>query len=264
MGDFDMMVLVHDVKFTSQSQTTTFVRARAGDIVAETDPNANGIFQQTLNIVIGQGTELLEFDLLDERKRCLAQLRFDIMKDILKDGSTATAKEVIEKTFNMKQKQKSILNPKITLTFSPEQMGDEEKALLSGLNASAETEWMLTQHIQMVQSNEPSAKVEELSEIDLLGKACHGPLEMFEKMGNNNTVYIGIVGPPKKKKYALRIWDTEKEYTEGKASIEDIDLLKVMGITPDPSRPEVFVVDFLDDNKAKRNVKFARVDRGRD
>merc|ERR1712039_477162 len=87
---------------------------------------------------------------------------------------------VTEKTFTMKQKQKSILNPKITLTFTPERMGDEEKVLLSGINASAETEWMLTQHINKLgqddkKSGKNAEKIEELSEVELLAKGCAGP-----------------------------------------------------------------------------------------
>jgi len=153
--DFDMMILVHSAKFTSSAKTATFVRVKAGDMVVETDTSSEGLFHQTVNLLVEQGAPAVEFDLCDGRKRVLANLKMDIMKDILtNEGGQQVLNTVTEKTFTMKQKQKSILNPKITLTFSPERIGDEEKALLSGINASAETEWMLTQHINKLSADD--------------------------------------------------------------------------------------------------------------
>merc|ERR1719291_237303 len=146
------------------------------------------------------------------------------MKDVLVDGEI---KKVNEKQMTMKQQEKNIISPKITLTFGQETMRDEEKALVSGLNASTETEWQLTQQIQRAQEEAdakaaskpggaPAAPAEPLSELDLLAKACAGPLEMFQKSGANASVYVAVVGPPVKKKYALRIYDNEQKFTDGK------------------------------------------------
>merc|ERR1712039_42968 len=176
---------------------------------------------------------------------------------------------VTEKTFTMKQKQKSVLNPKITLTFTPERMGDEEKALLSGINASAETEWMLTQHINKLGQDDPKSgkkgeKIEELSEVELLAKGCAGPLEKFGKMGAKDRVYAAVIGPPRKKRFGLHVWKTEKEFQEQKPYTDEVDLLKVTSIAADPSRSEVFIVNYIDEHKTRASLKFNRVDRSRD
>lgn len=285
--DFDIMMLVHSVKFTTTDKKTTFVRVTAGDFQVETDPNQNGIFQQTLNVFVEQGTEYLLLELLDSSKRKLAEMKMDIDKDILSDGIPINA---IEKAFKMKQVNKKVVNPKITLTFSPESINDEEKALLSGLNASAETEWVLTQQIQLAvqeSAGEEDGKggggekktvaLENLSEVELLGRACAGPLVMFDRLAGNRPVRIAVLGPPSKKRLTLCICASESfatlathkkvpygETPDEKSILEEVDLLKVTGIFPDPGRPEVFSLDFVDANKARRHLKFERVDRGRD
>jgi len=268
--DFDMMIQVHSAKFTSAARTTTFVRVKAGDMVVETDKSEEGVFQQALNLLVEQGSPCLEFELCDGRKKVLATLKMDIMKDILKlEDGQMNINAVNEKVFTMKQKQKSVLNPKITLTFSPERMGDEEKALLGGINASAETEWMLTQHLNKLSDgsepgSKPGTKLADLSEVELLAKGCAGPLEKFGKMGAKDRCHMAIVGPPRKKRFALHTWKTEKDFKEGKPHMDEVDLLKVTSVAADPSRPEVFVVNYMDEHKARASIKFNRVDRSRD
>lgn len=274
--DFDMMILIHTAKFTSSVRTSTMVRVKAGDNVVETEKSSEGVFHETVNLLVEQGSPCVEFDLCDSRKKVLANFRMDIMKDILKDeDGKRVLNSVIEKTFTMKQKQKTVLNPKITLTFSPERMGDEEKALLGGINASAETEWMLQQHLQKLSEEEDTksqgskgsksgTKLSDLSEVELLAKGCAGPLEKFGAMGAKDRCYMAIIGPPRKKKFGLQVWKTEKDCKDGKPHTDEVDLLKITSVAADPSRPEVFVVNYMDEHKARASLKFNRVDRSRD
>jgi len=268
--EFDMMILVHAAKFTSAARTTTFVRVRAGDQVVETERSGEGIFQETVSLLVEQGAPCVEFELCDSRKKVLASMKMDIMKDILKqeDGKT-TLQTVNEKTLTMKPKQKSVLNPKVTITFSPDSMGDDEKAILGGINASKETEFMLTQHINKIAQTDGSKgasgkKLEELSEVELLAKSCAGPLERFGAMGKKERVHLEIIGPPKKKRVGLHTFKSEKEFKDGKPYMDEVDLLKVSSIAADPSRPEVFVVNYQDEHASRASLRFQRVDRSRD
>jgi len=262
-----MMITIHQVQFTSKAKVSTCVKVKCGDMVVTTDMNEGGSYHQAVSLFVEQGSSVIDFDLLDNRKRVLAQLRLDIMKDIFRDGEPVS---VTEKVFVMKQKQKQILSPKITLTFSPEQVGDEEKALLTGINASAETEWMLAQHLRRVDEQQQDITegkgqvAEQLSEIQLLAKGCCGPLERFQKLGKTDRVYVGVVGPPMKKRFSFHIWKSEQEYKDEQAAIAEIDLLRITSVSQDPSRPEGFAISYVGDSKERTHIKFNRVDRSRD
>merc|ERR1719419_747479 len=126
---------------------------KAGEQEVSTDPESSGIFQQALSIYVEQGTQDLKFELRDTSKKVLAVLSMNVMKEVLKDEDGIPGPDkVVEKVFTMKQKNKAVLNPRIKLTFSPIGSGDEEKALLSGINASSETEWMLQQQLAKVEA----------------------------------------------------------------------------------------------------------------
>mmetsp|Transcript_116461 Transcript_116461/g.324553 ORF Transcript_116461/g.324553 Transcript_116461/m.324553 type:complete len:359 (+) Transcript_116461:72-1148(+) len=273
--DFEMMILVHRVSFTASSKQTVYVRVKAGDHVVSTDPSGAGLFQQALCIFIEQGTQDLIFQLLSTSDKVLAELKMNVMKEVLKDEDGIPGPDrVIEKTFVMKQKDKHVLNPRITLTFAPEGPGEEEKALLSGLNASSETEWMLQQQLAKVSEEEKrsrskeegaaAAAGEQLSEIALLAKGCCGPLERFGTLGKKLPIYVGVQGPPRRKKFALHIWDSEKEFRADQPSKESIELLRISSVAPDPGRPEVFIVSYVDKEKQPQKATFQRLDRNRD
>lgn len=282
--DFEVMILVHKVTFTASSKTSTHIRIRAGDHEVCTDPSANGIFQQALSVFVEQGTQVLKIELLNTSDTVLAEMQMNVMKEILhldKDGkeSESTPVHVTEKAFVMKQKCKHVLNPRLTLTFSPEAPGDEEQALLAGINASSEVEWMLQQQLHKTQSEvmgpthsekgaagAPSKAPEQLSELALLAKGCFGPLHQFGTMGFKSQVYVGVLGPPRRKKFALHIWESEHDFRDDKPSKQEIDLLRIYAVSPDPGRPEVFTIIAQDkqDKTAKKKLLFQRIDRSRD
>merc|ERR1712217_466790 len=82
--------------------------------------------------------------------------------------------------------------------------------------------------------------------------------------GSKADVYVAVIGPPQKKKYALQIWKSEQDFKHGKACKDDIELLKVLSVAPDPSRSEVFVVTFMNESKVREKKMFVRTDRNRD
>jgi len=258
--DFEMMILVHQVTFTASSKVDTYVKVRAGEHVVHTDPDSGGIFQQALCVFVEQGTEQVKFELMNTSDKILAELKMDVMKEILKDESS-----VSNKMFVMKQKNKHVLNPRIKLTFSNEGPGEEEKQLLQGINASNETEWMLQQQLAKVAEEGTLPKPgEQGSEIALLAKGCFGPLEKFGTLGSKHSIYVGVLGPPRRKKFSLHIWDSERDCQQDKPPNECIDLLRVSAVAPDPGRPDVFMLSYIDKDKQQHKATFNRVDRGRD
>jgi len=189
----------------------------------------------------------------------------DIVTEILKDKDGIPGPDkVVEQFFNMKAKKKNFLNPKIKLSFSPDTTLDEEKALIQGIDASPETEWMLQQQLQKVYSLGGKSEKSELSELALLAKGCAGPLQRFGNWGKKEDVYGAVIGPPRKKRFGFHIWDTERDFKDGKPYLEELDLLKILSVAPDPQRPEVFLMSYMDEHKTRQRKTFARVDRGRD
>mmetsp|Transcript_14172 Transcript_14172/g.27532 ORF Transcript_14172/g.27532 Transcript_14172/m.27532 type:complete len:350 (+) Transcript_14172:93-1142(+) len=265
--DFEMMILVHQVTFTASSKVDTYVKVKAGEHLVHTDPDPGGLFQQALCVFVEQGTEQVKFELLNTSDKVLAELKFDVMKDILKTvkGQTEPTK-VIEKMFVMKQKNKHVLNPRIKLTFQQEGENNESKALLDGIAASSATEWVLKQHIAKVteETEKNPTQGEQGSEISLLAKGCFGPLEQFGSWGAKHAIYVGVIGPPRRKKFSLHIWDSERDYQQDKQPKDCIELLKVTGIAPDPKRADVFLINYLNQDKQKTQAIFNRIDRGRD
>jgi len=264
--DFEMMILVHQVSFTSSSKVDTYVKVRAGEHVVHTDPDPGGLFQQALCVFVEQGTQQVKFELMNTSDKVLAELKMDVMKEIL-GGDSGKPIKVVEKMFVMKQKNKHVLNPRIKLTFSPEGPGEEEKALLHGINASSETEWMLQQQLAKVTEEQGSQSIkpgEQGSEIALLAKGCFGPLEQFGTLGSKHPIYVGVLGPPRRKKFSFHIWNSEREFQRDQPPNECIDLLRVSAVAPDPGRPDVFLFSYIDKDKQPQKAMFNRIDRGRD
>jgi len=264
--DFEVMVLVHKVSFTASSKTPCYVRVTAGEHQVCTDPAKNGVFQQALSVFIEQGTEVVKFALMNTKDALLAEFQMNVAKDILHldDGKQIC---VSEKTFVMKQKCKHVLNPRLTLTFAPEVAGDEEQALLAGLNASSEVEWMLQQQLHKTQKEvrgSDEGPQEQLSELALLAKGCFGPLHHFGLMGSKNQIFVGVLGPPRRKKFALHVWDSESSYRDDKPAKQEIDLLRISAVQPDPGRPDVFTIAYFDKEKKSHKMICQRIDRGRD
>uniref|UniRef100_A0A7S1SAX5 CERLI1-like PH domain-containing protein n=1 Tax=Alexandrium catenella TaxID=2925 RepID=A0A7S1SAX5_ALECA len=269
--DFEMMILVHKVSFTASSKIPCHVRIQAGDHEVCTDLETSGIFQQALSIFIEQGTEVLKFELRNSSDTVLAELQMKVAKEILHlddAKNSGSPPSVSEKMFVMKQKNKNVLNPRVVLTFASESPGDEEQALLHGLNASNEVEWMLQQQLHKTQLQDAKTgdgqKPEQLSEIALLARGCFGPLHMFGTLGSKRMVYVGVLGPPRRKKFTLHVWDSEHDFREDKPAQQEVDLLRVSSVAPDPGRSEVFTVSHVNKDKLPQKAVFQRIDRSRD
>jgi len=271
--DFEMMVHVHEVLYTpSKAKLSTMVRVTAGPHLVKTDEVSKGIVQQMLQIFVEQGTDVVLFELLDSRERkVLASMKLDTMKDILEVKGI-----VSEKIYTMKQKSKGVLNPRIKLTIVPHSDSEVEKGLLAniGHGTSSETSLMLRQQLHKATlvhkatlgacSSDEDAFKGFSSELDLLAKGCAGPLDMFGSWGSRTRVYVAVRGPPDMKRYFMGIWKDKSDFDKGVKPNPEIDLLRVMSVQPDPARTEVFMLQYLDQDKVKKKMQFRRLDRARD
>merc|ERR1711971_820816 len=170
--------------------------------------------------------------------RVIASLQMDIWEDIL--GKGVKSESLKDKILAMKVKDKNFLNPRLKLTLQSEG-NDEETALVRDLGTSAETAWMLQQHLQEHKDEAESRKmidgaaatpVENISEIMLLAKGCSGPLEKFEGFGKERSVFVGVTGPPQEKKYYFNIWENELDRIAEKAPEDSVELLRISSVFP--------------------------------
>jgi hypothetical protein len=273
--DFELTILVHEATYTAQKlKINTKVRITAGDHKVETDTNNRGVYQEAVQLFVEQGSPEVKIELIDaDRNKSVAVKKLDIAQDILNPKVQNK-----ERSYFMKQVSKTLLNPKVKLTMLMEKDGEMEQGLLEGLNISHEANLMLRQQIQKEKeewsgdegspghhSGSESDQAHTLTDVELLVKVCKGPLEIFGSWGRRSSVYVAVRGPPLKKKYALGIWKSEADYHKDVAPDLEVELLKILGVMPDPApkRAEVFVVQYVKDS-AKDRITFKRVDRARD
>jgi len=258
--DFEMMVLVHEVQYTSsRSKLSTLVRVTAGLQTVETDGSTKGIFQQPLSVFVEQGTDSVNVELLNSRERkVLACLKLDPVQDILKNKQGIT-----EKLIPMKQKSKGVLNPRIKLTVMLDSEEEVERGLLEGMGA--EQTMLVRQQLQKTLHESSPEKNqgpgESIWTMEHLAKACSGQIDLFGSWGSKQTVYVAIHGI---RKYQFGVWKDKAEFDRGAKANPDIDLLKIISVQPDPNRSEVFVLNYRDDMKLNRRLTFRRIDRTRD
>jgi len=100
--------------------------------------------------------------------------------------------------------------------------------------------------------------------ISSLAQLCFGPLEKFGSGGTREGIYVGVLGPPRRKKFSLHIWSSERDYLQDEPPDELINLLRVSALQPDPRRPDVFMISYIDKDKHRQKAEFNCVDRGRD
>merc|ERR1712150_398385 len=63
--------------------------------------------------------------------------------------------------------------------------------------------------------------------ISSLAQLCFGPLMQFGPQGEEEGIYVGVLGPPRQRKFSLHIWDSEKDYQQDEVPKQRIDILRV-------------------------------------
>lgn len=255
-------MLVHEALYDQRSEKlSTSVRFTAGDQIVQTDPNSKGIFQQPLTLLLEQGTSVIVGDLLDDRDRVLATIKFDPMEDVLTKYKASTLPW--ETVFMMKQKGKGVTNPKLKLTMMLDAPEDEESGMLAGLSMSSETRYMVKQQLAKATSARSSSKG-KMTDVEMLALGSAGPVDMFQGLGEARTVYIGINGPPHQRKYTLSVWDSKHAMDKLEHPLAEAEILKIRSVQSDPSRSNVFMVNYMDRDRIAQQLSFRRIDRNRD
>lgn len=249
--DFELMVFVHEIN-CDEHKLARRVRVTAGDHTVRTDRQTKGVFQQPLSVFVEQGTLLIFVDLLDNGGGVLATLKL-VAADVLKQTTQQ------EQLFDMRQRHKLVQCPKIKLTLRVNHNADEEQ----GLAQHGSIDFLVSQRLRKAEE-EGTQSGRKISELELLGIACAGPLELFGKNGQRQPVYVAAIGPPISRRLMLGIWNQKSDLEHRLPPTEEVDLLKVEGIQADPQRTDVFVISHFDKNRVPKKMFLRRVDRARD
>merc|ERR1719282_2245094 len=109
--------------------------------------------------MIEQGTPQVKIECLHSSRltgshKSLATLKLDILKDVLNPK-----KQGQEETFQMKQKNKDFVAPKISLTINKNYQEELEKGamLVQGMGVSKETGVVLRHQLENMQDENPTA-----------------------------------------------------------------------------------------------------------
>jgi len=260
--DFEVVMLVHEAHYDQQGEKSkSSVRFIAGSHVVQTDANANGTFQQPLTLFVEQGTSVIKCELLDGRDKVLAHLKFFPEADVLHKAKNFSLPS--EQVFSMKQKEKKVTNPKLRLSMAVDSdLNDAETGLLSGMSMSSDTRYMVKQQLHKVLAEGGDATT--TSEVDMLAHACCGPLDMFAGLGEAKTVHVGVVGPPYQRKYTFSIWESKLSMEKRDRAKSECDLMRVRSVQADPSRANVFIINYVDTDRVTKQFSFRRIDRSRD
>jgi len=250
------MVLVHEAMFggVQKDTLTTIVRVTAGAHVVKTNASLNSVFQQPLHITIEQGTEHLVVDLLNSNNSLLATVHIDV------DQIQNEINMQPEIVYQMRQRGKGILNPKVSLTMVASSVDDPEQGMIAD-GAISDVAILVRQQLKKAQIKHGG---ENPSEMDVLKEACAGPLELFEGLGHTQKVYVAVIGPPMARRWVMGIWRNQHDFLQKEKAVQEVQLLKIQGIQADKKRNDVFIVHHFDESRARQKLTFQRVDRNRD
>jgi hypothetical protein len=224
-----------------------------------------------VKIFIEQGVEGVEVELMDAyTRKVLAVKSLDVMKDVLEPKARGE-----ETLYQMKQKSKTTLNPKIRLTILLDSDNEMEQGLLASMDVSPEAGVVLRQQLHQADLEKGSAPTADsklegggggFTQTQLLLKCCTGPLEKFGSWGSRSPVFMAAQGPPERRKYTIGLWQSQAHYESGQRADEDIDVMKITSVVPDPhpKRQEVFILQYVDVEHRRQRLTFRRLDRARD
>lgn len=255
--DFEVIISVHEAHHPTKSNGSTSVSVRAGTFEVETDVNTHSNFQQSFVVVVEQGTEYIEVDLLDQNKKKMATLKLDPVKDVL-----AHREGVSQKQFNMRTSRKGTGNARITLSLRVGEQADEERGLLKTIDGNphaVEVEFLLREQLRRVDYEENAPPEEQLH---TLASACTGPVDYFSYFGVATPGVLAVIGPPARRRWTLGFWKDPADFSQ--PGDVDVDLMRISSVQEDPGRSEVFVISYLDVNRVESRVLFRRTDRARD
>lgn len=277
--DTTLIIVVHEATYQGTIAASR-VRLTAGDHQAMTDVDARGRFQHPISMLVEQGTQKILVDLTDAGgTSVLASLSLDVMTDIGIQRKFGFREQV----FQMKQKNKAVVNPRVKLTVRDDYLSGDEEALFGTISlATWENQVMFEETVaknmeedqalnkQVVLSSEAimtssrPTHQEQMSEITVLCASLRGPLELHGPWDRKRVCFVAAMGPPDHRKHCICIWQDYQAYDVRRKPQEEIDLLKILSVQPDPAKSEVFFIIYMPKRNEKRRLAFERVDRSRD
>lgn len=282
---FSISLTVHDLHCLDDLKERKLSVAISADRASEhTTVQKSGIWQEDLHLTVEQGIVKIAIDVLDAQGKAACSLFLDPVEDVLKPMSVG------KKTFKMQQLSRNIRNPMIKLSYyvdgyndaDIETAGGKEVQAVARLNKnmgglSPQLRAELLQKAGEDESSKPGGATNQpgsqapdqrsklQSELDVLVKAASGPLNKpSEIFGRLHEVYVDVVGPPQFPRYFFRIFKNEKDRNSGKAPEAEIDILRILGLSPDPVREGYFAMKYADKDENIIVVFFERIDRARD
>jgi len=262
--DFDLLVFVHEVSFTSAGQISTRVRLTAGDQQVSTDGSKKKTFHQPLLISIEQGVKTLLVELVDDRRgKPLAKLEFDVVDDLLK------SKGIQQRTFALRECSKEAVNTKAVLSIRKSKGDVEAEAgLLQGMMSEhdAETRMMLQHHLGQVQDDMDDDGVDMTDEdkrMRVLARGCSGPVEVVGSWGGKGKTHLAVLSPPESKKVSLGFWSEGANWSGGDPPKKEIILTRVRGVAPHPQKDDAFVISHCPSPQTKEDIMMYSLDRNR-
>jgi len=269
--DFEAIFQVHEcfhAGVTGQLQ----IRITAGREQVITEKSSKGNFQETLTILIEQGTEYVTVDMMVGRT-VHATLELEVTEEIL----TRTDNSADALTFTMDKVSKKIQDPGVKLTIFAVSEKDAESGLLAGPNMSSN--FALNSHLAHAQAalaekggggGVSSALAEvldtesagELQVIDVLMAGSSGKVEIFSGFGSKKARYVEVEGPPKTRNFRLNLYKTPiKDQKKEEAPDKEIEILKIKSVYADAQKHNVFHISYVDSHKASHVLAMVASDR---
>lgn len=271
--DFNLFIIVHECFYTAtDADLMTIVRITAGEQTASTDAHKR-VFQQPMAVLIEQGTEKLEVEIMDSwgsHRWAKMELEMAEMLETLENEGGYR-----EHTFNMKAVKRGFASPRIKLTIHKGKSEDVEKGLLSNIDVSEDhTGMMVLHHLQKVQEAEMLARgsipAEEensgkvLSVGALLDAACSGELELLGAWGAKNKVWVDVRSRPQVKRSYIGVWSDKKDWENRREPTHMIYLLRIRSVQAHPSMDDSFMINEVLRSGSIQQYTFFHVDRSRD
>lgn len=263
--DVKLSVVISEVSFTGDC-SETFVRITAGDEVHETQHSTDGNYRESCELYVAQGTEVILVELCDSWGYTKATLPLDPIADLRLDSQDCGFEK---QTVAMDDVEGSedVTRARIQMAFYGESFADDTRFAHILEHVQEEDRVLVEQQLLMTyKANYGSLDPESggPTEFELATKTCSGPVKIYGGWGSTREVYIAVLGPPRSADWVLGVWPDQESFEKGRDAQEKINLLRVLSVQAEPTRKDVFVVNFMVTRTQKQRLVMERIDRSRD
>jgi len=264
-SDTKINLVVSEASWTGDYEYTQ-VRVTAGDEVVSTEVSDDGNYRQGFEFFIAQGTSVVLVELLDDSGNVLANLPLDPLLDLrMCSGQPGFDKQALD----MDDVATDITRARIVLAIYDQSFAEDSRFhhILDRVDQEdrilVEQQLLQTYHANYGSADEDPDHA-KISEFELARKTCSGPVHVYGGWGSKREVYIAVLGPPQCHDWTLGVWETKEAYDGHKDAQERINLLRVLSVQAEPTRQDVFVINFMVTKTQRQRLVMERIDRSRD